>query len=220
MKLSKRTQAILKNFAGINQSIVIKPGNNLETISNVKDVFAKAVIEETFDKTVAIYDLNEFLGTMSLFEDADLAFEDNAVKMQQGNMKQTYYYADASVITTPPEKGVTLPSVEVNAKLNREQLQSLIKAASLNGASSLTFTDGNAKVWNSAISNSNSFEIEHVGSTDANYELSIAVEKLKMVADDYDIEICSKGLAHFKGTQDIEYYVALTPDGKYSQNAA
>ena len=53
MNLSKRTQAILKNFAGINQSIVIKPGNILETVSNTKDILASATIEETFEQTVA-----------------------------------------------------------------------------------------------------------------------------------------------------------------------
>lgn len=216
MKLSKRTQAILKNFAGINQSIVIKPGNKLETISNVKDIFAKAVIEETFDKKVSIYDVNEFLGVISLFEDPELEFGDNSVTIIQGKMKQTYYYADASVISTPPENGVNLPSVEVTAKLTREQLQSIIKAASLNQSQAMSFTNGNVKVWNNAVANSNTFEIEGIASHEVDYELSIAVEKLKMVADDYDIEICSKGLTRFIGTQDLEYFVALMPNGKYN----
>ena len=217
MKLSKRTQAILKNFAGINQSIVINPGNVLQTISNVKDVFAKAEIEETFDTKVSIYDVNEFLGVLSLFEDPELDFTANSVKLSQGNMTQTYYYADASVITQPPEKGVSLPSVEVNASLTREQMMSLVKAAGLNDATSLTFTDGNVKVWNSQSPNANTFQITGVSETNANYELSIAVEKLKMVADDYDIEICAKGLSHFTGKQNsIEYFVALQPNGKYS----
>ena len=217
MKLSKRTQAILKNFAGINQSIVINPGKVLQTISNVKDVFAKAEIEETFDTKVSIYDVNEFLGVLSLFEDPELEFTANSVKLSQGNMTQTYYYADASVITQPPEKGVSLPSVEVNASLTREQMMSLVKAAGLNDATSLTFTDGNVKVWNSQSPNANTFQITDVSETNANYELSIAVEKLKMVADDYDIEICAKGLSHFTGKQNsIEYFVALQPNGKYS----
>lgn len=215
MKLSKRTQAILKNFAGINQSIVIHPGNKIQTISNVKDVFAKADIEEEFDTVVAIYDMNEFLGVLSLFEDPDLEFTSNSVVIKQGKASQTYYYADASIITTPPDKGVSLPSSEVTGKITREQMQTLIKAAGLNDATSLTFTNGNAKVWNSAVANSNTFEIEDVMSNDANYELSIAVEKLKMIADDYEVEICAKGLSRFVGTQGIEYYVALQPNGKY-----
>lgn len=215
MKLTKRTQAILKNFAGINQSIIIEPGNKLQTISNVKDVFAKAEIEETFEQTVAIYDVNEFLNVVSLFEDPDLEFTENSVKISQGNMKQVYYYADPGIITRPPAKGVNLPSVEVEAKLSREQIQSLIKAAGLNDATSLTFTNGNVKVWNANVANSNVFEIEGVANHNADYELSVAVEKLKMVADDYNINICAKGLSHFEGTQGIEYFVALQPNGRY-----
>ena len=99
--------------------------------------------------------------------------------------------------------------------MTREQLQSLIKAASLNDATSLTFTNGNAKVWNSNVANSNTFEVQDIASHEADYELSIAIDKLKMVADDYDIEICSKGLSRFSGTQGIEYFVALMPNGKY-----
>ena len=216
MNLSKRTQAILKNFAGINQSIVIKPGNKLETISNVKDVYAVAQIEETFDTQVSIYDVNEFLGVLSLFEEPELEFSEQSVVIKQGKMKQTYYYADPSVITVPPENGVSLPSVEVNGQFTREQLQSIIKAAALNDSQALTFTNGNVKVWNQAVSNSNSFEIEGVASHEADYELSISVDKLKMVADDYNVEICSKGLARFVGTQNIEYMVALLPNGHYN----
>lgn len=215
MKLSKRTQAILKNFASINQSIVIKPGKIIQTISNVKDVFAKAEIEEEFPSEVAIYDVNEFLGVLSLFEDPELSFGDRSVTIAQGKASQTYYYADPSVISQPPEKGVTLPSVEVQGKLSREQIQTLIKAAGLNDATSLTFANGNAKVWNSNTPNSNAFEIDEVMDHNADYELSIAVEKLKMIADDYDVEICAKGLSRFAGTQGIEYFVALQPNGKY-----
>ena len=215
MKLSKRTQAILKNFASINQSIVIKPGNTLQTISNVKDVFAKTEIEETFDQQVSIYDVNEFMGVLSLFEDPELEFSNNSVRISQGKMKQTYYYADPSVITQPPEKGVTLPSVEVTAKLTREQLQSMIKAASFNDASAMTFTNGSVRVWNQNVANSNTFEINDIATHDVDYELSIAVDKLKMVADDYSIAICSKGLSLFSGTQGIDYYVALMPNGRY-----
>lgn len=215
MKLSTRSLAIMKNFSLINQSIVIKPGNKLETISNVKDSFAKAEIEESFPTTVAIYDLNEFLGVVGLFEDPEFDFGDRSVTITEGKTKQSYYYADASVITTPPEKGVNLPSVEVNATLSKEQLSKLIRSASVNKASDLTFTNGNVQVHDKSVPTSNRFEISAVATT-GDYELSMKVDKLKMVADDYEIAICAKGLAHFKGSQGIEYYVALQPNGHYT----
>ena len=86
MKISKRTLGILKNFATINQSIVISEGNTIETISNVKDIYAKATVDETFDKEFAIYDLNEFLGTVSLFDlDCDFEFGEDAVIVKDGS---------------------------------------------------------------------------------------------------------------------------------------
>lgn len=215
MKLSTKTLAILKNFATINQSIVIKPGTKLQTISNIKDSFAKVEIEEEFVSSVSIYDLNEFLGVISLFESPEFTFEQKSVTVSEGNTKQTYFYADPSVITQPPEKGVTLPSVEVTAKLSKEQLGKLIRSSAVNKATDLTFTNGNVKVHDKSVPTSNQFEISGVAS-EGKYELSIKVDKLKMVADDYDVSICAKGLAHFKGTQGIEYYIALQPNGYYN----
>lgn len=216
MKLSKKTLAILKNFAGINQSIVINEGNQLQTISNLKDMFAKVEVEETFPQNFAIYDLNEFLGVVGLFEDPELDFQESSVTISQGNQKQQYFYADPSVITTPPENGVNLPSVEVKGVVTKEELQTLVKAAAANAATEMTFENGNVKVHDKSKPNSNSFEIKEIADADQNYALSIGVEKLKMVVDDYQIEICSKGLSRFIGsTSGIEYFVALQPDGKY-----
>ena len=67
MKLSTNTIQVLKNFASINQNLVIKEGNTISTMSAMKNIVAKAEVEETFPKQVAIYDLNEFLASLSLF---------------------------------------------------------------------------------------------------------------------------------------------------------
>ena len=61
MKLSDKTHTILKNFAGINNSILVKQGNQLRTISVAKNILAEAEIEEDFPREFAIYDLNQFL---------------------------------------------------------------------------------------------------------------------------------------------------------------
>ena len=62
MKLSNHTTSVLKNFATINQNLVIKEGNSIATMSAMKNIVAKAEVEETFPQEIAIYDLNEFLG--------------------------------------------------------------------------------------------------------------------------------------------------------------
>ena len=60
MKLSDKTLTILKNFAGINNSILVKEGTNLRTISVAKNIHAEATIEEDFPREFGIYDLNQF----------------------------------------------------------------------------------------------------------------------------------------------------------------
>ena len=48
MKLSDNTLTILKNFAGINNSILVKQGTKLRTISVAKNILAEAEIDEEF----------------------------------------------------------------------------------------------------------------------------------------------------------------------------
>jgi len=75
MKLSDNTLNVLKNFAGINNSILVKEGNKLRTISVAKNILAEANITEEFPRDVAIYDLNQFLNGLSLHADPDLDFK-------------------------------------------------------------------------------------------------------------------------------------------------
>ena len=72
MKLSDSTLTVLKNFAGINNSILVKEGNQLRTISVAKNILAEADIPEDFPRDVAIYDLNQFLNGLSLHQDPNL----------------------------------------------------------------------------------------------------------------------------------------------------
>ena len=74
MKLSDNTLNVLKNFAGINNSILVKEGNKLRTISVAKNILAEANITEEFPRDVAIYDLNQFLNGLGLHSDPDLDF--------------------------------------------------------------------------------------------------------------------------------------------------
>ena len=78
MKLSENTLEVLKNFASINQSILFTEGKELNTVSVQKNVLGTAKVDETFKSSngedFAIYDLNEFLSTVSLFDDPDVEF--------------------------------------------------------------------------------------------------------------------------------------------------
>ena len=76
MKLNQTTQDILKNFSEINTNILIKPGSELNTISTMKNILAKATINENFDKEFGIYDLNEFLSVVSSLDKPELTLQE------------------------------------------------------------------------------------------------------------------------------------------------
>ena len=47
--ITKPTIEVLKNFCSINKSIVIKPGNQIATLSINKNILAIADVEEQFE---------------------------------------------------------------------------------------------------------------------------------------------------------------------------
>ena len=132
MKLSDITLELLKNFAGINNSILVKQGNKLRTISVAKNILAEADITEDFPKDVAIYDLNQFLNGLSLHQDPNLDFsEDSYLTIREGKRRVKYFYADPQVIISPPEKEITLPTEDVCFQLDKSSLERLIAAAAV-----------------------------------------------------------------------------------------
>ena len=120
MKLSDSTLTVLKNFAGINNSILVKQGSKLRTISVAKNILAEAEISEDFPKDVAIYDLNQFLNGLSLHQDPNLDFtEESYLTIREGKRRVKYFYADPSVIVAPPEKEISLPTEDVCFQLDK-----------------------------------------------------------------------------------------------------
>ena len=132
MKLSDSTLTVLKNFAGINNSILVKQGSKLRTISVAKNILAEADISEDFPKDVAIYDLNQFLNGLSLHQDPNLDFtEESYLTIREGKRRVKYFYADPQVIISPPEKEISLPTEDVCFQLESVTLEKLLKAAAV-----------------------------------------------------------------------------------------
>ena len=97
MKLSKTTIEVLKNFANINPNLMIKQGNRLATITAHKNVMSSVTIGETFPTDFGVYDLNEFLGVVSLFDDPDFTFSASNVIIKQDKNSVKFSAADSSV---------------------------------------------------------------------------------------------------------------------------
>jgi hypothetical protein len=217
MKLSKETVALFKNFAGINSNLLLKSGSKLATISGQKNVMADVTVTETFPD-FGIYDLNEFLGAMSLFDDPDLDFQDKYVSIRQGSSNIKFYAADASVLTAP-QKAITFPDAEINFNLSAAMLNMISKTASVLRASDVAIVgDGSTitvVVGDKKNATGNSFS-ESVGTTDKTFKVNLKVENLKMLPGDYAVSISSKKISRFKSpATDLVYYVAVEADSTF-----
>jgi ribosomal protein L28 len=217
MKLSKETVSLIKNFAGINSNLLLKSGNKLATISSQKNVMADATVTETFPD-FGIYDLNEFLGAMSLFDDPELDFQEKYVSISQGSMKIKFFAADASVLVAP-QKAITFPEAEINFSMTAAMLNMINKTASVLRASDVSIVgDGTtitAVVGDKKNVTGNSFS-EPVGATDKTFKVNLKVENLKMLPGDYEVSISSKKISRFKSpSSDLVYYVAVEADSTF-----
>ena len=221
MKLSDSTLAVLKNFAGINNSILVKKGNQLRTISVAKNILAEAEIPEDFPRDVAIYDLNQFLNGLSLHQDPNLDFtEDSHITIKEGKRRVKYFYADPQVIIAPPDKEINLPTQEICFQLESNSLEKLVKAASVYQLPDLSVIGKNNEIHmvvrDKKNDTSNEYSI-YVGETDSTFELNFKMENIKIIPGPYDVVISSKLLSEFTNKQySLKYFIALEPDSTFN----
>jgi hypothetical protein len=221
MKLSDNTLTLLKNFAGINQSILVKQGNKLRTISIAKNILAEAEITEEFPREFAIYDLNQFLNGLSLHQDPDLDFtEDSYITIREGKRRVKYFYADPNVIISPPEKEIKLPSNDVCFQLETGALEKLVKAAAVYQLPDISAI-GDAGVIRLVVRDkkndtSNEYSIV-VGETDEQFTFNFKVENIsKIVSGAYNVVVSRKLLSQFTNTKhNLSYWIALEPDSTF-----
>jgi|LWDU01.1.fsa_nt_gi hypothetical protein len=215
MKISNDTLAVLQNFATINNGIQVKVGNNLKTISPNKTLLGLSVVSETFDVPFCIYDLSQFLGTLSLFDSPDLDFGENAVEIVEGETRLKYVYADPNTIVTVPEKRLECDG-DIEFDLPQKSLDRLQKAANILGLPNLVITTDDAREHLIAVatdvknSTSNNFKVTLDGETPsgATFKMVLKFDNLKLIPGDYHVRISSKGISHFDGKR-AEYFVAV-----------
>lgn len=217
MKLSENTFNILKNFSGINQSISVKAGNTLRTISVAENIFAVATVEEKFPQKFSIYDLNEFLGGMSLMKGADIEFGDeNYVRIKSNRSAIKYFFAEDSLIKQAPEKEIQLPDEDVSFVLTESDLNSLQRAAAVYQLPDFSVIgDGdeiNIVARDKENDTSNTFSI-NVGKTSDEFVLNLKVENIKLLKGDYDVVMSKRLISRFTHQSiPVTYWIALEPD--------
>ena len=214
MKLSNDTREVLKNYSTINANLLVTSGNQIATMSQMKNIVSKATLPDTFENEFAIYDLNEFLSAMSLFEDPELDFGDSSVKISQGGQSLNYFYSDPTVVTTP-KSDISMPEPDATFTLKQSVFNQVLKASSVLGVPDMVLDVDESGTMNLRVSDrkndtSNSFSVEVGEGGTPNQKFFFKVENLKLLSGDYEVKVSSKGISNFKNVnKDVEYFIAL-----------
>lgn len=223
MKISKRTLDILKNFSTINPGLMVNTGNIISTLSTSKTIVAEAKTDETFSKQFSIYDLNKFLGTVSLFKDPDFSFEENHIAIKNGKSVVKYYYCDEKLVHHT-NKRVNMPKPVVEFDLSSKDFSELLKAAAVLQVKHLCVEpskDGKsiqivARDKEDVTSNDYSLVVADYDGG-AEFEFIMDVDNLKIMSGDYRVQISEKGISMFSNKNEpLTYWIANHSDSSYS----
>lgn len=226
MKFSKETLNVLKNFSTINSGIMLKPGQFIMTRAVNGTTYAEAKIADVIDIEVAIYELNGFLGILSLVnEDAEISLADDGnIKIADSRSTIFWPAADPSTIVFP-NKPIPFPVASVIIDLKAEDLQQLMRVSRGLQIDTIAITNkdgkivlnGFNKVEDSALVRTKySLTLgEYDGTNNFNFVINMA--NMKMQPSSYKLMLWADGkktAAKFEG-EHASYVVAMEADSTH-----
>lgn len=221
MQFTDKTLTVLKNFTTINPSLAFSAGNVLRTMNPHKTVIAIAEVDTEFPSEAVVYDMSRFLATLGLYSKPEVEFGNKAFVISEGRRRNTYVYADKSMIITAPEKEPKLPAADVTVSVEWNDLQAVIKAASVLQLPEIAFVGEDGKVFLRAIDSGNPSADQYgveLSDTNDTFTLIIKTENLKLLQQNYEVDLSSKGISRFKG-EDVRYYIAIESKSTYTKGA-
>jgi len=213
MKLSDATMGLLKNFANINQNILIEEGQKIRTMSTMKNILASAPVTEEFPRNVGIYDLNEFLGVLSMAKDADIQFEDSHMTVSSGKTRIKYMYSDPSILTVPPQT-FNAPDIDVEFNVDKEVLQNILKASAVMQLPDIVIADGGVIVTDLKNTTSNDYSVElSTTISDTTHRCHFKADNLKMLPGSYHVRVASSANVSQWVGEVADYWIAMEATG-------
>jgi hypothetical protein len=227
MKITEETMKILKNFATINPSILIRKGSMLATQSIPGNILAEVTVKEDFPCEFALYDLVEFLNTLKLFSTPVLDFtthEDNYLIIYEEDspsIKVKYTFGNKDHIKFPKKRPV-LPSTEVTFNFEMTTLDSILKAANVMQLPNMSVLPGkdiyevSISVSDAKDKSSNKFSFGADGTYPEGviFNLIFKMDTFKMLPNDYTVSISKNRLAAFE-SDSVDYYIGLDVSSTY-----
>jgi hypothetical protein len=221
MKISDNTISILRNFSDINANILFTPGKTLSTMSTMKNIMAKADVEEQFETEFGVYDLSEFLRALDSFQQPVLKFNGSAnlkIQDEKTTLSARYAFADKSTLRYP-SKQISMPDKTVTFTLNNSDYESVKKLYTNLSLPDIAFKGEKGKIKLVALdkknSNSNESSIT-VGETDLEFTAYVKAENMKIIPGDYDVALSKAKIAHFINKKvKVQYWIALEADSVF-----
>tara|TARA_B100000902_G_scaffold359012_1_gene374475 strand:- start:1093 stop:1803 length:711 start_codon:yes stop_codon:yes gene_type:complete len=232
VKLTRETIAVLKNFVDINQSIVFRKGNTIKTISNAENILAEYTCEEDFPQDFAIYDLAQFLMSLSLFDNPYLEFDsEDFVTIRDSRRSVRYYFSDPEItLKSAPDRNVNFPDPDLEFTISNQDMVSIRKASKdVLKVPDLTFecANGNIRlvVRDRENDTSNNYKQKVEGSCAEDLQLDLKVENLRLLdvekafADKepnesyvFTTRVSKKLISEWTNERlNLKYYIALEP---------
>ena len=202
MKISDNTISILRNFSDINANILFTPGKTLSTMSTMKNIMAKADVEEQFETGFGVYDLPEFLRALDSFQQPVLKFNGSAnlkIQDEKTTLSARYAFADKSTLRYP-SKQISMPDKTVTFTLNNSDYESVKKLYTNLSLPDIAFKGEKGKIKLVALDKKNSNSNESsviVGETDLEFTAYVKAENMKIIPGDYDVALSKVKIAHF-----------------------
>jgi hypothetical protein len=212
--LSKTKLAILKNFASLNSNILVNPGNTIKTITPSMNGMAEAIVEETFDTQFGIWDLNKFLGVISLFTNPTFEFGEKSVTISGSN---NFGYSEPRRLTTPT-KNVNMPEIAVEVNITQEMFSELSRASSIMQLPDISFAGNEdgifVEVSDRADPSSNSCKIRLDDNLDdKDFAFHFKMDNIKLLPGNYKISFAKQLAGRFENENiQLTYWFAMQPD--------
>jgi len=220
--LSKQTLGILKNFSGLNSNILIKPGSVIKTITPSKNGMAEATVTEDFPVEFGIWDLQKFLGVVSLFNSPTFNFASKSVTISDGADSNIVYYYSEPKLLTVPTKNVNMPKTTVKVSLTEKTFADLQRAAAVMQLPDISFQNESQKIYavicDMADPTSNSYKtlIAEDYSGKEQMTLNFKIDNLRMLPGTYTVRFSTNVVGEFTNdTIPVKYWFAMETNSKF-----
>lgn len=216
--MKARTLEILKNFSGINKSILIREGNVLRTMNPERTVFANAIVEDNFPREFGVFDLSQLLSAWSLINEPDVSYEEDHILLTKAEGTEIkLFYASPRHIKSAPNKEIALPTTLLSFELKKETLLEMLKASAILKLTNLYVTtssvicknpDGTGNEYRCPI---NEFvispDLDEEEAEDLQYVIDI--NAIRLIPDDYDVIVTEIAIRFKSKSGNLEYFVLL-----------